>query len=156
MAQHVLRSRTMRISPLLLLLIALPAAAADAERGRSLYQSRCTACHSIEYNGVGPAHRGMFGRRAGLCLFVGAQGRYGDLEQGHAGALADRPRGRAAWPTRGRERARGRRPRRSDRVPRADLHRQIAQRRNKRAAGAVCHVERCVGRASASNSKEPP
>lgn len=56
----------MRISPLLLLLIALPVAAADAERGRSLYQSRCTACHSIEYNGVGPAHRGMFGRRAGL------------------------------------------------------------------------------------------
>ena len=56
----------MRISPFLLLLIALPVAAADAERGRSLYQSRCTACHSIEYNGVGPAHRGMFGRRAGL------------------------------------------------------------------------------------------
>jgi cytochrome c len=44
---------------------AMPAAAAgDAEAGRALYQSRCTACHSLDYNGVGPAHRGVFGRAA--------------------------------------------------------------------------------------------
>ncbi len=40
-----------------------PARADDAEAGRTLYQARCTACHSLDYNGVGPAHRGVFGRR---------------------------------------------------------------------------------------------
>lgn len=42
-------------------------AAADsgnAELGRALYQARCAACHSLDYNGVGPAHRGLFGRKA--------------------------------------------------------------------------------------------
>jgi len=39
-------------------------AAGDAEAGRALYRSRCTACHSLDYNGVGPAHRGVFGRPA--------------------------------------------------------------------------------------------
>lgn len=43
----------------------LAMAAGDFERGQSLYQSRCTACHSLEYNGVGPAHKGVFGRMAG-------------------------------------------------------------------------------------------
>jgi cytochrome c len=39
-------------------------AAGDAEAGRALYQARCTACHSMDYNGVGPAHRGVFARPA--------------------------------------------------------------------------------------------
>ena len=39
-------------------------AAGDAGAGRALYQARCTACHSLDYNGVGPAHRGVFGRAA--------------------------------------------------------------------------------------------
>src|ERR1700722_13788991 len=37
----------------------------DAQRGRTLYDSRCTACHSLDYSRIGPAHRGVFGRRAG-------------------------------------------------------------------------------------------
>lgn len=40
-------------------------AAGDAERGRELYPTRCGACHSLDHNGVGPAHRGAFGRAAG-------------------------------------------------------------------------------------------
>ena len=40
-------------------------AAGDAAHGQMLYQSMCMACHSIEYNGVGPAHMGVFGRKAG-------------------------------------------------------------------------------------------
>jgi len=44
---------------------ALPAVAAgDAEAGSVLYQARCAACHSLDFNGVGPAHRGVFGRAA--------------------------------------------------------------------------------------------
>jgi cytochrome c len=39
-------------------------AAGDAAAGRALYQTRCTACHSLDFNGVGPAHRGVFGRAA--------------------------------------------------------------------------------------------
>jgi cytochrome c len=39
-------------------------AAGDAEVGRALYQTRCAACHALDYNGVGPSHRGVFGRAA--------------------------------------------------------------------------------------------
>ena len=39
-------------------------AAGDAARGATLYRD-CGVCHSIEENGVGPAHRGVFGRVAG-------------------------------------------------------------------------------------------
>jgi cytochrome c len=34
-------------------------------RGKALYESRCTACHSLDHSRIGPAHRGVFGRRAG-------------------------------------------------------------------------------------------
>ncbi|SFA99323.1 cytochrome c [Collimonas sp. OK607] len=40
-------------------------AAGDAIRGQQLYQTMCMSCHSIDYNGVGPAHKGLFGRKAG-------------------------------------------------------------------------------------------
>lgn len=38
--------------------------AADAERGAQVYE-RCAGCHSLDRNRVGPAHRGVFGRKAG-------------------------------------------------------------------------------------------
>jgi cytochrome c len=47
------------------LLAAAPVAAADAARGQELYESRCIACHSLDANRVGPAHRGVYGRKAG-------------------------------------------------------------------------------------------
>ena len=37
----------------------------DAVRGHALYQSRCTACHSLDHSRIGPAHRGVFDRLAG-------------------------------------------------------------------------------------------
>lgn len=37
----------------------------DIARGRALYQARCTACHSVDSNKIGPAHRGVMGRRVG-------------------------------------------------------------------------------------------
>jgi cytochrome c len=40
-------------------------AGGDAVRGKTLYENRCAACHSIDFNGVGPAHRGVYGRKAG-------------------------------------------------------------------------------------------
>jgi len=49
----------------LLTSISLAMAAGNDERGQSLYQSHCAACHSLEYNGVGPSHKGIFGRMAG-------------------------------------------------------------------------------------------
>jgi cytochrome c len=33
--------------------------------GKELYESRCTACHSLDHSRIGPAHRGVFGRHAG-------------------------------------------------------------------------------------------
>ena len=56
------------------LLVALPARGTtppdgvvkgDPVRGQTLYQSRCTACHSLDQSRVGPAHRGVFDRLAG-------------------------------------------------------------------------------------------
>ena len=40
-------------------------AVGDAMRGAALYQTSCTACHAIDSNKVGPAHRGVMGRRVG-------------------------------------------------------------------------------------------
>ena len=40
-------------------------AAGDVTRGAALYQERCTACHNIDSNKIGPAHRGVMGRRIG-------------------------------------------------------------------------------------------
>jgi cytochrome c len=42
-----------------------PAHGADAARGKQLYESRCIGCHSLDENRAGPAHRGLFGRKAG-------------------------------------------------------------------------------------------
>ena len=50
---------------MLSLAVAADAAAADAAHGRELYESRCGGCHSLDANRIGPAHRGVFGRKAG-------------------------------------------------------------------------------------------
>ena len=41
------------------------AAPGDAVRGGQLYTQRCTACHSLDANRIGPMHRGVFGRKSG-------------------------------------------------------------------------------------------
>lgn len=42
-----------------------PLPPADAARGAQLWESRCTGCHALDRNQVGPRHRGVYGRRAG-------------------------------------------------------------------------------------------
>jgi cytochrome c len=37
----------------------------DAIRGEKLYEESCKVCHSLDQNGIGPKHRGVFGRQAG-------------------------------------------------------------------------------------------
>lgn len=58
-----------RLSPLAaaccLFYFASAHAAGNAAQGRAVYQMRCAACHSPDYNGIGPAHRGVFGRAIG-------------------------------------------------------------------------------------------
>ena len=39
--------------------------AGDVQRGAVLYQQHCTACHAVDSNKIGPAHRGVMGRRVG-------------------------------------------------------------------------------------------
>ena len=39
--------------------------AADASRGKELYESRCAGCHSLDQDRIGPHHRGVIGRKAG-------------------------------------------------------------------------------------------
>jgi cytochrome c len=45
--------------------VAGPTLVGSAERGATLYPERCGGCHSLEVNRVGPAHRGVVGRRSG-------------------------------------------------------------------------------------------
>ncbi len=40
-------------------------AAGDPVAGKAAYATRCAACHSLDFNGTGPAHRGVVGRKAG-------------------------------------------------------------------------------------------
>ena len=61
------------MTPLTRLLLAAACAAllspahadGDAAHGKQLYAARCAICHSVEYNGVGPTHKELIGRRAG-------------------------------------------------------------------------------------------
>jgi cytochrome c len=39
-------------------------AAGDPARGETLYHG-CQACHAIDKNGIGPMHKGVFGRESG-------------------------------------------------------------------------------------------
>lgn len=57
----------MRFLALATVLVAMipTAHAADADRGAELWEQRCTGCHSLDANRVGPKHRGVFGRKAG-------------------------------------------------------------------------------------------
>lgn len=54
------------------LLLAAGAATASAQddvgsaaRGKTLWEARCSACHSVDHNSVGPMHRGVVGRMSG-------------------------------------------------------------------------------------------
>ncbi len=44
---------------------ATASAVGDAARGAALYERRCTSCHALDVNRIGPLHRGVVGRRAG-------------------------------------------------------------------------------------------
>ncbi|WP_156255463.1 c-type cytochrome [Sandarakinorhabdus oryzae] len=41
---------------------ATPALAVD---GAALYAQRCSRCHALDRNGIGPSHAGLVGRKAG-------------------------------------------------------------------------------------------
>lgn len=49
----------------LLVFSATAVAEGDSQRGKLLYEQKCTACHSVDTNSTGPRHKGVFGRRAG-------------------------------------------------------------------------------------------
>ena len=51
----------------LTVLAALPMAggAADADRGKTIFEKRCTGCHALEIDKEGPRLGGVFGRAAG-------------------------------------------------------------------------------------------
>lgn len=42
-----------------------PDVTGDAARGAQAYEARCTGCHAVATDRVGPRHAGVFGRRAG-------------------------------------------------------------------------------------------
>ena len=63
-----MRVSTITLTTLLSIGSSLAYAEGDVARGNELYAQRCAACHSPDFNGVGPAHAGVFGRKAGTAL----------------------------------------------------------------------------------------
>ncbi len=63
--QRLMKTQFVVVTLLLVAAFGTPTHAADVQRGKALYETRCTSCHSIEYPGAGPAHKGLFGRKAG-------------------------------------------------------------------------------------------
>ncbi len=67
----VVQSRTGQLATLLPSALAAtetpaaPAPAGDPVSGQQFYQS-CMGCHSLDENDVGPKHRGVVGRKAGI------------------------------------------------------------------------------------------
>lgn len=61
----MIRNFALGMTLLGMLIAAAKAASGNAELGRAIYESQCTSCHSVDFNGVGPAHRGVFGRPIG-------------------------------------------------------------------------------------------
>ena len=64
----MMRRRLLQAAVVALPVIAagLPAqSAGDAARGATVYESLCAGCHALDENRFGPAHRGVFGRKAG-------------------------------------------------------------------------------------------
>jgi cytochrome c len=37
----------------------------DTANGQRLYEQKCAECHAVDVNRIGPAHRGVVGRKAG-------------------------------------------------------------------------------------------
>ena len=44
---------------------ATPAEQPDADRGKLLFERRCTGCHSLDQDKEGPRLRGVYGRKSG-------------------------------------------------------------------------------------------
>jgi len=60
-----MKASYLRIPLAAYLCVSIAYAGGDPEKGREQYQSRCIACHSIDVSLAGPAHRGVFGAKAG-------------------------------------------------------------------------------------------
>jgi cytochrome c len=43
-----------------------PPRTGDPLKGAEVYEANCTGCHSLDANRIGPAHRGVVGRAAGM------------------------------------------------------------------------------------------
>jgi cytochrome c len=52
---------------IVVILLAAPVAgrAQDADRGKELYEKRCTGCHALDNDKEGPRLRGVYGRKSG-------------------------------------------------------------------------------------------
>ncbi len=67
MARPTIRTRWATTGVWVALLVGSPLAAQaqSAVRGQALFESRCTACHSLDTHRVGPALQTVVGRKAG-------------------------------------------------------------------------------------------
>ncbi|MCU1336967.1 MAG: cytochrome c, class [Bryobacterales bacterium] len=60
-----LRTTLTIITGVVCVTIAMVAWAQDPDRGREVFEKRCTGCHALDKVKVGPSLRGVYGRNAG-------------------------------------------------------------------------------------------
>lgn len=60
-----IRGALRRVVLLALVLSGQAYADGDVDAGRKVWESRCSGCHALDEDRVGPRHRGAWGRRAG-------------------------------------------------------------------------------------------
>jgi cytochrome c len=52
------------LTPMAILVLAIPTFGEGSHQGKELFQTRCGGCHSMDADKVGPRLRGVFGRAA--------------------------------------------------------------------------------------------
>jgi len=63
--RRVLSSMATGAVAMILLVAPRPGRAQDADRGKELYEKRCTGCHALDNDKEGPRLRGVYGRKSG-------------------------------------------------------------------------------------------
>ena len=63
--RHCVGGIALALALTLLAALGKPADTADADRGKTIFEKRCTGCHALDIDKEGPRLNGVFGRAAG-------------------------------------------------------------------------------------------
>jgi len=65
LTSHLVGGIALALALTFLAALGKPASAPDADRGKTIFEKRCTGCHALDIDKEGPRLSGVFGRAAG-------------------------------------------------------------------------------------------